>query len=247
MTENGEVFPNAPLVEVAYEVRFPNMFSIPQAIGEFQIKIMDDFPKASQLFTTQIAIEDGIPKISAENAGRSIPSWQFESETGKTKIVIRTDRLSIISQEYNSYDHSSGIKFRDAINKIVTEFLQIVPIKKFARIGLRYIDHCPLDEKTNQYFTNYYIPVFDIEKNKVEDIFESHIVIRKKIGVYGLLYQCKISKIEDNYKYILDFDSYAENVHSAKFLSVTDELRRIDRGEFFSSITENFKQKMRGL
>jgi uncharacterized protein (TIGR04255 family) len=246
MTENGEVFPNAPLVEVAYEVRFPSMFSIPQAIGEFQIKIMDDFPKASQLFTTQIAIEDGIPKISTENAGKLTPSWQFETETGKTKIMIRMDRLSIISQEYNSYDNSPGMKFRDAINKIITEFLQTVPIKKFTRIGLRYIDHCPLDEKTNRYFTDYYIPVFDIEKNKIEDILESHIIIRKKKGAYGLLYQCKISEINDSYKYILDFDSYAENVDSASFLSVTDELRRIDRGEFFSSITENFKQKMRG-
>jgi len=139
------------------------------------------------------------------------------------------------------------MKFRDAINRIVTEFIQIVPIKKFARIGLRYIDHCPLDEKTNQYFKNYYTPVFDIDKNKIEDILDTHIVIRKKIDSYGLLYQCKISKIGDSYKYILDFDSYAENVNSARFISVTDELRKIDRDEFFSSITEDFKQKMRGL
>jgi uncharacterized protein (TIGR04255 family) len=63
MTESFEVFKNAPLVEVAYELRFPSLFYIPQAIGEFQIKIMDDFPKASQLLTTQFAIEDGIPKF----------------------------------------------------------------------------------------------------------------------------------------------------------------------------------------
>lgn len=246
MIQTEEVFPRAPLIEVAYEVRFPSMFYIPQAIGQFQINIMDDFPKASQLFTTQFAIEDGIPKFSAEDAGKMVPSWQFESENGKTKISIRLDRLGIISQEYNSYDHPSGAKFRDAINKIVTEFLRVVPIKRFERVGLRYIDHCPLDEKTNQYFKKYYVPMFDIEKNRIEDIVDSHMVMRKRIGAYGLVYQCKIAKMDEKYKYIMDFDSYAERVESADFLSVTDELRKIDRSEFFAGITDNFKQYMRG-
>ena len=245
MTETEEVFHNAPLIEVAYEIRFPSLFYIPQAIGEFQIKIMDDFPKASQLSSTQFAIEDGIPKFSGENAGRTT-SWQFESETGKTKILVRLDRLSIISQEYTSYDHPSGMKFRDVIYKIVTEFLQKFPIKKFTRIGLRYIDHCPLDQKTNQYFTNYYVPIFDINKYKIEDLLDSHIIMRKKKENYGLLFQCRIAKIGNNYKYVMDFDGYAENVDSASFLSVTDDLRRLDRSEFFSSITENFTQYMRG-
>lgn len=247
MTETEEVFPNAPLVEVAYEVRFPSLFYIAQAIGEFQIKIMDDFPKASQLLTTQFAIEDGVPKFSIENSGKAISSWQFENETGKTKITVRLDRLSIVSQEYNSYDHSSGMRFRDIINKIMAEFLQKFPVKKFARIGLRYIDHCPLDEMTNKYFKNYYVPVFDIERYKMEDLLGNHIVIKTKKEMYNLLVQLKIGKIEDNYKYIMDFDGYAENVDSSNFLLVTDDLRGLDRSEFLSLVTENFKQYMRGL
>jgi uncharacterized protein (TIGR04255 family) len=245
MTESVEVFPNAPLVEVAYEVRFPSLFYIPQAIGEFQIKIMDDFPKASQLLTTQFAIENGQPKFP-DGAGKATSSWQFENETGKTKVIVKLDRLSIISQEYNSYDHPSGMKFRDVINRIVTEFLQTFHIKKFARIGLRYVDHCPLDEKTNQYFTNYYVPKFDIDNYKIEDLIENHIVMRTRRDKYNILIQCRIAKVENDYKYMMDFDGYAENVDSASFLSVTDELRKLDRSEFLSSITENFKQYMRG-
>jgi uncharacterized protein (TIGR04255 family) len=160
--------------------------------------------------------------------------------------VVKLDSLLITSGEYNSYDHASGMKFKDVINKIVTEFLQRFPIKKIVRIGLRYIDHCPLDEKTNQYFTKYYVPKFDIEQYKIDDLIENHIVMRTRRGEHNLLFQCRIAKIENSYKYIMDFDGYAENVDSAKFLSVTDALRELDRSEFLSSITEEFKQYMRG-
>lgn len=246
MAGTDEVFPKAPLIEVAYEVRFPSLFYIPQEIGAFQLKIMDDYPKASQLLSTQIAIEDGVPKVVGEAGGKATSSWLFQSENEKTKVTVKLDRLSISSSEYNSYDHPSGKKFRDVINKIVTEFLQIFPIKKFTRIGLRYIDHCPLDEKSNEYFTNYYVPVFDVNKYKIDDMIENHIVMRMTKGDYNLLFQCKIAKINEFYKYILDFDSYAINIDSTDFLTVTDDLRRLDRSEFLSNITENFRIYMRG-
>jgi hypothetical protein len=58
---------------------------------------------------------------------------------------------------------------------------------------------------------------------------------------------CKlgITKVKGEYKYIMDFDAYAENVDPDNFLFVTDELRMLDRSEFLSNITEDFKQYMR--
>lgn len=243
MTEPAEIFTRAPLSEVAYQIRFPSMFYIPQAIGEFQIKIMDDFPKASQLLTTQFSIEDGVPKFPG---GKPIQSWQFETENEKTKVIIKLDSVLVSSMEYNSYDQSPGMKFRDLISRIINEFLQKFPIKKFTRIGLRYVDHCPLDEKTNEYFKKYYVPKFDIENYKIDNLIDSRISLRTRRDNYNLLFQCRIAKIKDIYKYIMDFDAYAENVESANYLSITDDLRKLNKSEFYSCITEDFKQYMRG-
>ena len=222
MSEPGEVFQNAPLKSVAYEVRFPSLFYIPQAVGEFQKEIMDDFPKASQLATTELTIKDGIPELPAENSKKTTTSWQFESETGKTKVMVTLDRLLITSEEYHSYDHHSGPKFRDAIDKTVTAFIQEVPIKKFTRIGLMYTDHCPLAERTNQYFTKYYVPIFNIDRYKIDDLLESQVIIRTKKTKHNINFLSRIIKVEGEDKYVMAFDAYAENVDSANFLFVTD-------------------------
>ncbi len=253
MTETGEIFPNAPLREVAYEVTFPTLFSIPQDIGAFQIRIMDDFPNSSLLTTTPLIIENGVTKLPVGDSEKTIRTWQFESETGKTKIAVQLNRLAISSQEYTSYDNPSRARFRDVIDKTITEFLKKVPIKKFTRIGLRYIDFCPLEEKTNQCFEKYYVPIFNIEKYKIDDIIESHLIISKKKEEHNITVQCGITKSKDatkskdEYTYILDFDAYAENVDSANFLSVTDELRMLDRSEFHAIIKDDFVQHMRGV
>ena len=246
MSEPGEVFPKAPLAGVAYEVRFPSLFYLPEVIGKFQIEIMDDFPEASQLFETKVPIEGGVPKFSAAASDRPTTSWQFKSESGKTTVLVKLDSLSVISEEYYSYDNPPGVGFKEVIRKIVTEFHKQVTINRFTRIGLRYTDRCPLHEKTNQYFTQYYKPIFDIEKNRIDDLIEGFLAIRKKKEKHNILFQCRIAKINGEYKYVMDFDAYAENVSFDNFLAITDELRDLDRSEFFSNITDDFKEYMRG-
>jgi uncharacterized protein (TIGR04255 family) len=247
MSESGEVFLNAPLKGVAYEVRFPSLFSISQAIGKFQLEIMDDFPKASQLFATPFAvIEEGVPKLPAGSSDKIITSWQFASETGNTKVTVKLDSLSITSEEYHSYDNPAKKKFKEVINKTVTKFVEQVPITKFTRIGLRYTDHCPLAEKTNRYFKKYYEPTFNIDKYRIDDWEEGFLVIRTKKEKHNILFQSRIEKIDGEYKYVMDFDAYAENVNFDDFLAVTDELRDLDRSEFLSNTTEDFKEYMRG-
>ena len=72
------------------------------------------------------------------------------------------------------------------------------------------------------------------------------MIMRTKREAYNLLFQCGIAKVDNVYKYVMDFDAYAENIDSANFLSITDDLRKLDRSEFQSCITEEFKKYMRG-
>jgi len=204
---------------------------------------MDDFPKSSQIFEHAFAIDEkGIAIKDNENP---IPRWHFENESGKTKITIHSNKLNIISNEYKSYNHPSEKKFRDIIEKIVTLFIKQVPIKNFTRLGIRYIDHCPLEKLENEYFKNFYTPLFDIDRYKLEDILENRMLFRVRKNDYQLLFQSAIREIDDSYKYIIDFDGYAINVEASNFINVTDDLKRLIKKEFFSNITENFKEYMR--
>ena len=120
-----------------------------------------------------------------------------------------------------------------------------VPIKNFTRLGIRYIDYCPLEQLENEYFKNFYIPIFDIDRYKLEDILENRILFRVRKNDYQLLFQSAIREIDDSYKYIMDFDGYAINVEASNFINVTDDLKRLIKNEFISNVTENFKQYMR--
>ena len=243
MNSADEIFTNPPLHEVAFEVRFPHLFYINQRIGEFQLEIMDDFPKSSQIFEHAFAIDEkGIAVKDNENP---IPSWHFENESGKTKITIHSNKLNIISNEYKSYNHPSEKNFRGVIEKIVKLFIKQVPIKNFTRLGIRYIDHCPLEKLENEYFENFYTPLFDIDRYKLEDILENRMLFRVRKNDYQLLFQSAIREIDDSYKYIIDFDGYAINVEANNFINVTDDLKRLIKKEFLSNITENFKEYMR--
>ena len=241
-----EVFKNPSVIEVVFEVRFPTLFYIAQRIGDFQVDIMDIFPKSSEIIEQPFVISRS-DKTLPEELPKPTPIWQFESDNGKTKIIIRPNRLNISSQEYISYNNPEvDNKFRDLINKIMHHFLERVPMKKFSRIGIRYIDRCPLELLTNVYFKNYYKPVINIDKYCVENIQESQVLIRTKMDDYFLLFQCAIKQVEDKYYYFLDYDGYANDIEVEKYLAVTDKLQKAIKKEYLNHITEEFKTYMRG-
>lgn len=246
MEDMNEVFNNPSVVEVVFEIRFPNLFFIAQNIGGFQLEIMDEFPKSSQIIAQSVVIGGDKASVNGENIEKPTTIWQFENETGKTKISIRSNRLNIISQEYKSYNNPDvDNRFRDLITGIVPTFLKIVPIKNFSRIGIRYIDHCPLEKLNNEYFKTFYIPIIDINTYKIEDTIENYVSIRTKRDDYYLLFQCGIRQFEGKYKYYLDYDGYANNIEADNFIGVADELQKMIKKEYYLNITEEFKQYMR--
>ncbi|PHP45401.1 hypothetical protein B6V01_004215 [Methanosarcinales archaeon ex4572_44] len=76
MNSNDEIFANPPLHEVAFEVRFPHLFYINQRIGEFQLEIMDDFPKSSQISEQAFAIDE--KGISIKDNENPIPKKNYQ-------------------------------------------------------------------------------------------------------------------------------------------------------------------------
>ena len=74
---------------------------------------------------------------------------------------MQTNSLSIVSQEHKTYNNpGTDKKFRDVIDFVVTNFFKTINVPIIKRIGLRYIDECPLPSKDNETLKKLYNSAF---------------------------------------------------------------------------------------
>jgi len=245
-----EIFPNPTVKQVIFQIRFPNLFFIESKIGDYQLKIMKEFPKSSMSFRKKFVIVDLGPKQKLEDVpiptdeeyGKKI--WQFESDKNY-RLSVLSDSLDITSEYHKTYNLGDSNKFRDIIKFVVDNFLEVVSIPIIARIGLRYIDECPLPKKNNEAFKSYYDSVFPVARFNLVDIDEIFFRTTVKRGDYHLTYMESLKKSKDEYKLILDFDGFAKDVPSEKYIEVTDKLHEVISEEYERTIKEPVYEYMR--
>lgn len=246
-----EIFPNPTVKNVVFEIKFPNLFSIENKIGDYQEKIISDFPESKLFLRRPIIISDvgpdgklaEIPDASQKNFQKKI--WHFESAE-KHEVNITTNSLAIRSGHHKTYNHpTSEKKFRDVIEFVVSNFFDVISIPRLNRIGLLYQDECPLPNKNNETFTQYYNSTFPIERYPINDVTNMYCEIRTKRGNHFLTYKEQLIENAGKYSILLTFDGYETNIPSPQYLQVTDELHEIIDKEYFSIIKEPVKEYMR--
>ena len=236
-----KVYTNPTVKQVIFQIRFPNLFYMENKIGKLQLKIMEEFPQSALLFRRQILFADigpeikleDIPSDSDKETGKKI--WQFKSDKN-FKLNILNDSLDITSEYHKTYNLEGGDKFRDIIKFVLDHFFEVTSIPIINRIGLRYTDECPIPSKNNSTFRSYYNSSFPLDRFNLADASEMDFktVVRK--GEYHLRYIESLRKINDEYKLILDFDGFAENIASEDCLTITDDLHTMISEEYKGTI-----------
>ncbi|MGD0781025.1 MAG: TIGR04255 family protein [Dehalococcoidales bacterium] len=246
-----EVFVNPTVKQVIFQMLFPNLFYIENKIGEFQLKIMNEFPESKLLHRMQFTWADVGPdskltdiesKLDKDTTGQKI--WQFNSPKN-FQINVTSNSLDISSMYHKTYRMDNGDKFRDVIELAVKNFFQVVSVPLIGRVGLRYVDECPIFSKDNDTFKSYYNSVFPIQRFNLADVEEMDFKGVIKRGDCVLRYVESLKKVEDQYLLILDFDSVRNNVNPEDVLKVTDDLHTIISEEYEKTITERVKEYMR--
>jgi len=248
---NEEVYAHPTVTQVIFQIRFPNLFNIASRIGDLQIKIMNRFPESNLLQSRSILIADlgpdaklgDIPEPPQTPGAQTI--WQFLSPEG-VKLDITTSTLSLSSKQHKTY-HVAGAEpqFREAIEFTVTRFLDVLQLPLLTRIGLRYIDHCPLPNLTNAAFSAYYLTTFPLDRFPISDALEMSFVTRIRRRGHFLRFSESLNTGSQPPKYILDFDGYAENTKSDAFLSTTDSLHDLIHTEYEDFIKNPVRTHMR--
>lgn len=246
-----EVFPYPTVKEVDFEIKYPNLFSVENKIGDFQARIIDKFPESQQVFHRHMLFADvgpegkltGIPDQLGPDISKK--TWIFKS-TQQHEIRVTTNSLAIVSLHHKTYNNpSSAEKFREVIDFVVSNFFQTITVPIIKRIGLRYIDECPLPSKDNETLSRLYNSTFPIGRFPIANAEGIYFEITTKRNNHNLIYREGLAKEGDRYKLILDFDGFEMDVTSTDFLRVTDELHEMIEEEYFSIIKEPIKEYMR--
>jgi len=246
-----EIFKNPTVKQVIFQVRYPNLFYIENKIGDIQMRIMKEFPVSSLLFRRNVMIADigpgakveDLPIPTDDNFNKKI--WQFKSEK-KVILSIQSDSLDITSSYHKTYNLGEGEKFRDVVKFVIDNFLEETKLPMFSRIGLRYIDECPIPSKDNDTFSSYYNTAFPLVRFDLKDAEEMDFKAKVHRDGHFLRYVESLKKKDDGYKLLLDFDGSSNNVESKNYLEVSDKLHEIISKEFKKSIKEPVLKYMRG-
>lgn len=246
-----EVFPHPTVKKVIFQIRYPNLFYIENKIGDLQMKIMKEFPESSLLYRQRFLVADIGLDVKIEKETKDKPEesaakiWRFESPN-KYKLNVLTDSLDISSKFHKTYNNAeSDVKFRDTIELALNSFFEVAKVPVIKRIGLRYIDECPIPGKNNKQFKEYYKTTFPLGRFKLEDAKDMHFQTVVSRGKNFLRFVEKLITVNDEYKLLLDFDGYCENIDPSDCLSVTDKLHDLIIEEYKRSLKEPVFDYMR--
>lgn len=232
MVKIKEVLPNPTVQEVAFQINFNNLLYIKNIAGDFQYDIMKLFEESSEFYRRKLVFfqKDGevnssdINNIPQEEYGKKV--WRFSNKEKRIQVNLTTDSLNIVSKHHKTYKREgSHDKFRDIIQFVVDKFLEHVRIQKFNKIGLRYIDHCPLPEGelTNESFSQWYNTRFSLDTIDISKSKEIGLINIYKVGKCFIKY-IENYDLENEPRYVLDFDGYIKNIEVEKYLESTDEI-----------------------
>lgn len=238
------------LKKLILKSNFPNLFSIENKIGEFQEKIISKFPDSQLVLRRHLLLDDRSVKKKLETNEEVSPSaitkiWIFKSQDD-VEVRLQTNSLSIISKKHKTYNNDQEEKkFRDVIDFVVGGFLNTISLPIIKRIGLRYIDECPLPSNDNETLKRLYNSSFPSDRFSVKDVNESYLFVNTTRKNHKLIYQEGIIKNPQGKQVLmLDFDGFENNIASKDFLKITDELHEIINEEYFSIINEPVKKYM---
>lgn len=247
----NEVFPNPTVKRVIFQVRFPNLFYMESRMGDFQLKVMQDFPTSSLTINRQMLIAQG---TSFDELGKSNPDalppevekiWNFASPTG-VELHVKSDSMDLSSTVHKTYNNpASDIRFRDSIKKAVDALLGVVAIPMFSRVGLRYIDDCPVPALENVTYRDYYNTTLALDRFGLPDVGEiTHSAVVRR-GGHSVRVREDLRFKDGKPCLTLDFDAFSASVPSATCMDVTDALHDLVIAEYEKTLREPVLHIMR--
>ncbi|MBI5244245.1 MAG: TIGR04255 family protein [Elusimicrobia bacterium] len=229
----NEVFPNAPLVEAVFEIRFDGTLSVDCNKHKIQACFFDRFPAL------------GVPVATSTPQPQLAVPLRLTSKDENELI-----QFSAVNFSYHlkKYTHFAGFKRAglDACKK----FVNIVGLKTCQRVGLRYINHIPVLRQSGliplRHYLNFGFSLPDTIPEKLEQ-FSTRLITKLGDGELRtniVLQQSPGPHVSE--WIVLDFDFIIESKMKFNNLSVCLEAsHKHTEDVFLSLISEKYLHIMR--
>jgi uncharacterized protein (TIGR04255 family) len=137
-----EVYPHAPIVLVAVEVRHSLCEPLdPSSLTKFSKQVVALLPLRSEVQRVSLAFQAGAGGAPLQQQVAAFPRWS--SRDKRTAVTARTDALVIESTNYQQYE-----RLRDIVEVALNARMPSIGAAGVERVGLRYIDEIrvPMDD-----------------------------------------------------------------------------------------------------
>ena len=131
MSPNEEVYPNAPLVLTAFEVRHPTS----EPLSTFQRRLLKDLLPTVPIMrsTHQVALQATIAGAASTTQAEEFP--KFLNRESTMAVTFRANAMMVECTNYPGWS-----KFSQLISEAINARMKVAPIDGYERLGLRYID-----------------------------------------------------------------------------------------------------------
>lgn len=224
-----QIYPNSPLVEIVFEIRYPADLSIKCNIDKYANRIKNTFP-----------IIISYPELSAH-------LYEFSNNQNTEKVKVGVDRFSYHAKEYNKGFES----FKKKALQRVNEFIEIYKINSLIRTGLRYINHIPIVKvdgciPLDRYLNfDYKLPITGSMPDKYELL---HTILVVKVGEGKLRIVIEYKEKQDLVNseiLVLDFDYFLTGqMESSGVSSYLKESHSHTKKIFEDLITDGYRRVM---
>ena len=230
--EDNVIYPNSPLKEVVFEVRFKGLVAVECHRDEFYREIAEEYPNVL------------VPHID-QNTPPALQAYKFEKEDKSAGIMTAINKISYYSREYPGYK-----KFRKETLRILKIFNKIFKLKKITRTGWRYINIMPYAREEDiiplKRFLNLdlHLPLEDSDSFKNIDV-KLHVPI--KADLFVVIIRSIINFINKQEALVLDLD-YSKNkdLEYNKIEDYIKESHGFARDFFEEIITEQYREYLKG-
>ncbi|MFM7577520.1 MAG: TIGR04255 family protein, partial [Microcystaceae cyanobacterium] len=157
-----ELFPNSPLKEVIFEVKFPLNLRVMRDICEFQEKIQDEY------------ISFGIEEFVSSDKPTEI-RYVFQNETEEKTLVVERESFTFLISRYYSFE-----SFLAELSGYLEIFFDLFKIEKILNTRLNYVNNVSieLDQKfvSTRKYVKPYVDVNLLDKSNEIKRFATQIV-----------------------------------------------------------------------
>jgi len=239
METKEEIYPNSPLVEVVFEIRFPGEPMVECRRHEFYDKVRDSYPRVL------------VPQIQAQGFPALEP-YRFERGDRSAGVLLALDKFGYYTRKYPGYK-----EFKGEFSKLVSIFGKLFNLSKLKRTGWRYINIIPFTRESEMIplkrFLNLgpFLPKSELDstRDNSEQYENLSITLISKMDDCSITTKLEsiISSDGSREALLLDFDCAKwKNLSFSKTETYIEENHKVARNLFERLITDSYRQYLRG-